>query len=310
METIWAIEPNALKTIQERLPILAGKTQGEIESLIASRGLRFHVQERIKVWATMGLSENGGSFYRQGSVAVVPLIGVLEKSLSLDSFLFGGTSTADARAQFNAAMDDEHIKAVVLAVDSPGGSVEGVPEFADDIYSARGVKPVFAQVEGQASSAAYWLASQAQKVFANRMDRVGSIGVYFAAYDVSMQAKRDGIKPVVIASGALKGLGIPGTEITADQVNYLQKQVDAYAAEFMGAIKRGRGMPKEKRDAMADGREIFGHEALEMGMVDKIAGLGETLSGLVQGKAGRMAAENLNADSLIQALDLDLALEA
>lgn len=111
-------------------------------------------------------------------VAVIDITGILTKSLSFFSFLFGGTSMRDVADAFIAAMTDEEITSIMLHIDSPGGTVDGTQELADLIFAARGQKPIMAYSDGQITSAAYWIGSAADAIYLSG-DTVmaGSIGV-------------------------------------------------------------------------------------------------------------------------------------
>ena len=122
-----------------------------------------------------------------GSVAVIPMTGVISHRMSLMSEISGGGggSTQALTAQFRQALNDGNCKAIVFDVDSPGGSVEGVTELASEIYEARKVKPITAVFNAMGCSAAYWLASAASDLVCTPSGQCGSIGVYMMLQDES-----------------------------------------------------------------------------------------------------------------------------
>ena len=227
-------------------------------------------------------------------VAVIRARGIVEK------YPFDGSlSTISLKRAVRTAAAAKSIDAIMLAFDSPGGGVDGLQEAADVIYEARSVKPVVAQVDGMATSAAYWLASQAHRIHAGRGDQVGSIGVRMVIYDYSEMFKKDGVEPVVIDTGAFKSAGIPGTAITDEQRADFQRIVDFYYAEFLDAIKRGRGMADETLKPLADGRVFTGVEAAANGLIDGVQIFDETLRGIVgwvitERARSRLAVHDLN----------------
>jgi len=121
-----------------------------------------------------------------------------------------------------------------------------------------------------AASAAYWLASQATEVVAGRASLTGSIGAITYLYDMSKMFKEAGIEPVVVSTGELKGVGIPGTEVTDAQKAELQGIIDFYGDEFRSAIVQGRRMSPESVKKLATGEIWPAPAALEHGLVDRM----------------------------------------
>ena len=190
------------------------------------------------------------------------------------------TSTARLTEAVRTAANDPRVRAIVLRVDSPGGSVDGLAELGDAVWQARQRKMVVAQVEGQAASAAYYVASQATRVVAGRMDTVGSIGTFLYLLDWSQWFERAGVRPVLITTGTMKAIGAPGVEITAEQEQYLRDFVEQYFADFRRVVARGRGLSAERVEALADGRMFVAPEALRLGLIDAYATIDETMDQL------------------------------
>jgi len=220
-----------------------------------------------------------------GSTAIIPIQGAMVKSLPpfFEKF-FGVYSTNSIRSAVQQAVANKKIQSIMLLIDSPGGSVDGTVELADVVFSARQQKPVYAQVDGLAASAAYWIASQSTKIIAGRSSLIGSIGVFTMLYDFSRAFKNAGIEAIPITTGEFKTAGIMGTPITQVQQEEYQKIVDQYYADFLNAIKRGRPQMSTKTivDA-ADGR-IFkaDQEAITMGLIDGIGWTQEQIAKLTQ----------------------------
>lgn len=213
---------------------------------------------------------------RIGSTAVISIAGVMVKEAQYED----ETSTpviAEAVAQ---AAGDPTVDSILLSIDSPGGSVAGLDELAQTIVAAKALKPVVAQSNGLISSAAYYVASQADKIFAKRMDMIGSIGTRMMLYDFSQMLANFGVRPVPIDTGAYKSLGAFGTEITEDQTSYLQGIVDSHQKEFAEVVQRGRGFSAKSFAAVADGRLFLGEQALALGLIDAIQKPQETLAAM------------------------------
>jgi signal peptide peptidase SppA len=149
---------------------------------------------------------------------------------------------------------------------------------------------VVAQVAGMAASAAYYLAAQADKIYAGRMDLVGSIGTVLPMEDLSRLYAAAGVEMLTFATGPFKGAGWPGTEITPAQREYFQGITDAFFADFLAAVRRGRKV--EGLKAVADGRVFLAAEAKANGLIDGIRSLEDTIGGLakVQGTPRRARA--------------------
>lgn len=200
-------------------------------------------------------------------VATISLTGTLQKhAMSIGS----ATSTVMIRRAIRDAVADESVKQIFLAIESPGGTVAGTKELADEINRAKQSKPVHAHISDMGCSAAYWLASQADRLTANAMALVGSIGTYQVVNDLSAMAADQGIKVHVIKAGAFKGTGTPGTEITAEQIEYLQSLIDQMNTQFVAEVAKGRKVSVETVSQWADGRCHLAAVALDMGLIDAV----------------------------------------
>ena len=223
------------------------------------------------------------------SIAVIEIRGTLTKRGS--SLSMAGSMVRIRRAVREAA-NDRDVDAILLRIDSPGGTVAGTSELAREIAAADQRKPVFAFVEDLAASAAYWVASQARQIFANeRTAIVGSIGSYTVLYDFSGAAAQQRVRPVVIRSGEFKGLGTWGTEITAAHKAYIQERVDKIQAEFTAGVAAGRKMSVAKVEELADGRVHVAEDARVLGLIDGIQTFEQTMGQLAE-LAGKTSKNN------------------
>ncbi len=219
------------------------------------------------------------------NVAVINIRGTITKHPSLFHSLFGGnTSTLMIGEALRSAVADESTKSIMLRVDSPGGSVEGVADLADQVFQARAVKPVIAQIDGIGASAAYWIASQATRIFMGQTDQVGSIGVMASFLDFSEKFAKEGVEAVTITTGKFKDAGEEGTKITAEQRAYFQSLADTYFDSFAGAVKRGRTMSEANFNRVAEGKIYIGKAGVENGLVDAIQSTTDTLNLMLQDK--------------------------
>lgn len=220
-------------------------------------------------------SEEPTKYTILGSTAVIPIHGVILKTIPKYYKYYGiqAASSVETRHAIEAASRDPNVKDIRLHIDSPGGDVSGLLELVASIKTSSKMKPITAKVDGLAASAAYWIASQANKIEATESSNIGSIGVYTVLYDFSKMYTDMGIKTVIVRSGEHKGVGTPGVEITANNINARQDIVDNLASQFISAVASGRRMEIDKIKPLADGRWWLAKEALDLGLIDSISNL-------------------------------------
>lgn len=214
-----------------------------------------------------------------GKVAVIPIYGVLANKMDAFSAMSGGTSYAGIRKALHSALSNEDVKAVVFDIDSPGGSVPGTEELSNEIRSLRGgEKPIIAQVNSLAASAAYWLAASADEIVVTPSGRAGSIGVYTAHDDVSAALEKRGIKRTYISAGKHKVEGNETEPLGKEALAHIQHGVNHSYARFIAAVAEGRGTTVGKvEDGYGQGRVLYADSLMDRGMVDRVATLNETL---------------------------------
>jgi HK97 family phage prohead protease len=264
-DAIWAIHPSALATILE---IIAERRAGHTPSA---------EEIRDRVGASDPLEEETPD----GPVAVIDISGPIFPKANMMTELSGATSLETVRSAFREALANTDIKAILLNIDSPGGSVDLVPEFGSEILKARGEKPIVAVSNTWAMSAAYWIASAADELVVTPSGEVGSIGVYTAHDDISGLQEKAGVKTTLISAGKYKTEGNPFEPLTDEAQAEMQKSVDAFHEMFVGAVAKGRGV--SKKDVLADfgqGRTFMAEEAVELGMADRVGTFDQTLTRL------------------------------
>lgn len=242
--------------------------------LFRKTDLHLHLQQQTQIKQE---SPAGARYQTAGNVAVIDLTGKLMKQ---QASMGGGTSTVQARRDIRAAANDPNVSAIMLRIDSPGGTAAGTRELADEIAAACKRKPVQAYVEDMAASAAYWAASQADKITANPTALVGSIGTYGVVQDLSAMAAKEGVKVHVVRAGAHKGAGTPGTEVTAEQLADMQRIVDGLNEHFLAGVSAGRRMSLDQVRELADGRAHLADQAKQLGLIDAIGSFDEALASL------------------------------
>ena len=213
-------------------------------------------------------------------VALIPIHGIL----SPRSFAgwFGRVEGMDGiRARLEAAAANPDISAIVLDVDSPGGTVSGTPETAAAVRRASEAKPVVAVANSLAASAAYWIASQASSLAVAPSGDVGSIGVISAHIDRSKMLDDMGLRVTVVSAGKYKAEGNPFAPLSDEAKANMQARVDEAYADFIRDVAAGRRVSQQKaREEFGQGRVVSARRAVELGMADRVATLPEVLAGL------------------------------
>lgn len=219
-------------------------------------------------------ADEPGDLYTTGSdgVATIDIDGHIVKGESS----YGGTSSVRTRQAIRKAASDDDVRAILLRVDSPGGTVAGTAELAADVRDAGRFKPVYAAIDDLGASAAYWVASQAQRVSANATAEVGSIGTVAIVDDTSGLYEAAGVKVHVISTGPYKGAFADGTEVTDEHLAYLRERVESLNAFFQSDVKAGRGFDAKGLAAVSDGRVWGAKEAKALGLIDAVEPLETT----------------------------------
>lgn len=219
---------------------------------------------------------------KEGSVALIPVAGIIDhKANAFEEISSFSTSTEKISRHLQEALNDEEVKAIVFEIDSPGGTVPGVQELAQEIYNARERKPIVASVNSLAASAAYWIASQAEEVCITPSGEAGSIGVYTVHFDRSGFYEAVGYKPSMISAGKFKVETADIGPLTDEAREALQGKVNHHYNAFSSDVARGRGVKtSDVKNGFGEGRCVVASEALSLGLVDRVETLKETLGRL------------------------------
>lgn len=236
---------------------------------------------------------------KEGVVGVIPIQGIIDQRAASLNSLSGGASTERISKQFEKMIRADDIKAVVFDIDSPGGSVYGVSELADQIRAARGKKPIIASVNSLAASAAYWIASAADEIAVTPGGEVGSIGVYTIHFDESAALEAEGVKATIVSAGKFKTEGNPWQPLSDEAREAIQTDINHYYDLFVSAVAKGRGVAVANvRSGFGQGRTVTASLAVDGDMADRIETLPQTLARLgvdyyqsSSGDSGRSKAE-------------------
>lgn len=223
----------------------------------------------------------------RGAVRVIPVRGVLVPRATSWSWLFDELGIDRLQLALREALADVAVGAIVLDIDSPGGSVYGIEELAAEVRAAKAQKPIVAIANPLAASAAYYLASAASDVVVTPSGEVGSVGVYSLHLDWSRALDQEGVTPTFIFAGEHKVEGNPYEPLTDDARQALQAGVDRYYDMFVRAVAKGRGVSvADVRVSFGQGRVVGPKEAIAARMVDAIGTLDDAIA-----RAARLARE-------------------
>ena len=193
-----------------------------------------------------------------------------------DENFVNGAGSGRVIADLKAAEADPDVKAIVLRVDSPGGTVTGSAQIREAILEVS--KPVVVSMAGTAASGGYYVSAPADYIFARADTTTGSLGVILTLYNIEDLIDEVGVDVISITSGANKGIGNPWETLTAEQEEILGVYIDESYEEFVRIIAEGRGLDETAVRELADGRIYTGRQALENGLVDELGNFDDAIA--------------------------------
>lgn len=257
---IWAILPEKLE---------------EIRAFLHTKAAGGFIADERRTEVLAGRRNDGVQM--AGRVAIVPVFGVISQRVSLLEEASGGISTERIGATLESLVADKTVKSIVMAFNTPGGSVYGVPELGEKIRKLRDEKKIVGIADSIAASAGYWLASQTSELYVTPSGQIGSIGVIVSHADLSKMYEQEGVKVTNITSAPYKAEGNENEPLGDEARASLQSKVNAYHEMFVGAIAKGRGISAGTVEKdFGQGRMVLAQEAVSRGMADKV-GTMETL---------------------------------
>jgi protease-4 len=212
----------------------------------------------------------------QDKIAVIYLEGQMASDKSSDSS--GSVFSSDIVKYLRKATDDPSIKAIVLRVNSPGGTPVAAEEIISQIHKTRAVKPIIVSMGDMAASAAYYVSSQTNLIVADPDTFTGSIGVIWTFENKTKQYNDSGVSYYVAKSGAFKDMGSDKRGLTDNEKAYIQSIINESYERFVDNVAAGRNMTVDQVKAIADGRVYTGTTAKELGLVDDLGGLYDAIS--------------------------------
>ncbi|WP_038196699.1 S49 family peptidase [Xenorhabdus bovienii] len=232
-----------------------------------------------KIQAGMDWNDEDESFSRRKrdtgydvleGIAVIPVQGTLVQKLGSLRPYSGMTGYDGIRQVFLTALHDPKVKGICLDIDSPGGEVAGCFDLADLIYQSRGDKPIHAILNENAYSAAYAIASAADKIYVPRTGGVGSVGVIVIHCDWSQRIKEDGLTVTIITYGDRKAESNPYIKLSDEARQSIQDDIDVMGKLFVSTVARNRGVSEKIiRDTQA--ACFLAAEGVQLGLADAVA---------------------------------------
>jgi signal peptide peptidase SppA len=222
-----------------------------------------------------------------GDVALIEISGPITYRSSWLSRYLCWPTIEDLQAQLRAAIADTTVKTILFRWDSPGGVVDMVKEFGDEIYAARSAgKAMISVADLMICSAAYWLGAQTDVIYATDSSQIGSIGVYTMHIDISAALEQDGVKITYIHYGEHKVDGNPYEPLSDDVRATIQEEVDEIGGWFDGAVARGRDVTRKVvSDTFGQGLVFSGPRAIDLGLADKRGTFQQVLGRLSKGRS-------------------------
>jgi len=223
--------------------------------------------------------EESDEWFVSSKIAIIDIDGLIVSGEA--GWFFGGASVADVKERLRRAERDSNVVAVVLRINSPGGTATASDTIYREIvnFRERSHKPVVAALMGIAASGGYYVACAADTIVAAPTCITGSVGVMMQFYNVEGLYRKLGLRTEVVKSGEKKDIGSPTRSVT-DQERIILKSLNEHLyARFKAAVREGRPrMTDEQMGAIADGRPVTAEKARSLQMIDKIGYLDEAIA--------------------------------
>ena len=209
----------------------------------------------------------GGSDY----IAVIPINGIITIEGNGLGFNAEGTSSSEIVSFIKKANDNSAVKAIILEINSPGGTAVASREIAEAVKNSE--KPVVSLIREVGASGAYWIASASEAIVADPLSITGSIGATGSYLQFSELFEKYGVTYERLVSGEYKDTGNPFKELSEKERKLLQSKIDQIHDVFVEAVSDNRNMQKNDIEKLATGEFYLGKEALELGLVDHLGGM-------------------------------------
>ena len=232
-------------------------------------GAMVSCSQMVNEFSSLGSYGYGETTTYGDTVAVIDIDGTIQ---------YDGTTNSPEglRDVLTQAEEDDNIKAIVLHVNSGGGTATAGEEMS--LLVADCTKPVVVSSASINASAAYMISSQSDYIFVNHTTAIGSIGTVMQTYDVSELMEKLGVDVINIASAESKDSSYGTRPLTDEEIAYYQDLVDKINAQFIELVSEGRGMDVSEVQALATGMEFTGDDAVDNGLADEVGTYDDALA--------------------------------
>lgn len=240
--------------------------------------------------AIIGIGKGRAKTVQPAKIAIIYVEGIIMGGHGQSNVFMEQGGTDQVIKQIHEARDDDSVKAVVLRINSPGGSAAASQELGEEIKKLRSEngehgkngKVVVTSMGDVAASGGYWLAACTDKIYANPTTMTGSIGVYMPYANWEELYKKIGIYQEKIKSGPHKDIMSPERQMTSEEREIIQVMVDDIYNQFVEVVAQGRKMDAAQVKKLADGRIYTGNQAKQLGLVDELGNMYDAIDGAAQ----------------------------
>jgi protease-4 len=220
-----------------------------------------------------------GFLGKRDHILAVKLYGPISDENETTSWFSHGDSATSVKQKLRKAIKNDHVKAILLRINSPGGTVGMSQEIYDAVMALRDKKvPVTVSMGDVAASGGYYIASAADKIYADPGTLTGSIGVIMHLLNWQETERKIGLVPDVIKSGQFKDIGSPDRAMTKAEKDLLQGIIMDSYDQFVSAVAKGRKLDKQEVIKLADGRVYSGRQAAKLKLVDELGSYDDALA--------------------------------
>ena len=217
-----------------------------------------------------GASRPSRMTYKSSAIFGGEAVGVVE----IDGAIFTAKQWLEDLKEFE---DSSEVKAIVLRINSPGGSVGTAQEIYREVNRLKTKKPVVASIENIGASAAYYIACASNKIVVNPGSLAGSIGVIYINFNLRDLYRWAKVQPEVIKSGKFKDLGSTFRDLTYEEKKLLEDMLAQLHQQFVNDVARGRNLDVAKVNSIADGRALTGEQAVKLGLADEFGNFNDAI---------------------------------
>jgi capsid assembly protease len=248
--------------------------RARLETILSVLGPRIDIDAALPADLTETTDRRAFTVTPNG-IGIIPVTGTLVKRAGAVEAASGLLSYTAIEEMILDAATDPAVKAILMDIDSPGGEVGGVFDLAELIVQARETKPIWA-IADDAFSAAYLLASSAERIYLPQAAGIGSVGIIAVHVDESQKDAKEGRSYTTVHAGARKNDFSSHEPLSNDARSNLQQEVDRLYSMFVGVVAKGRNLPKATVRATEAGI-FFGSNAVKVGLADRIGTIRDAL---------------------------------